>query len=199
VPAGFIKLGRGRDRRKPERPSGASTRELDNRVVDPESTDVNATDSCIAPRTRQPFPLGDVGAPHQALRPSQDGAHVSSQSTPQRRSEFDQGDTGEKEQTTKHFPFPLSDAAALRSKQQFPLCSVEIPSRPVPSSSIAESDPSTHGESSPAAEDTPPRTRRPFPLGTPSTSTSSSGSKRPSPDSQASTASPSQRMKLSKQ
>jgi len=201
APVGLIKLGRGQDKGKPERPSGASTRGLDNsdHVVDPESTGENAPDSCIARRTRQPFPLGDVEAPHQAPRPSPDGVHVSSQSKPRRRSEFDQGNTGEEEQTTKPFTFPLSDAAALRSKQQFPLCSVEIPSRPAPSSSIAESDPSTHGESLSAAEDTPPRTRQPFPLGTPSKSTSSSGSKRPSPDSQASTASPSQRIKLSKQ
>lgn len=201
APVGLIKLGRGQGKGKLERSSVASTRELDNSdyVADPETTDENAPDSCIARRTRQPFPLGDVEAPHQAPRPSPDGVHVSSQSKPRRRSEFDQGNTGEGEQTTKSFPFPLGDAAALRSKQQFPLCSVEIPSRPAPSSSIAESEPSTQGESLPAAEDTPPRTRRPFPLGTPSKSTSSSGSKRPSPDSQASRASPSQRIKLSKQ
>ena len=196
APVRLVKLGRGRGKDGPEHHSrNASAGHLNKTGSDDdvESRDENAPDSRVAPRTRQPFPLGDVETPHQTSRSSQDSS--SRVSEPNRGSLFDQ-ENREKEQTAK--PFPLSGALASRSKQQ---CSVEIPSRVVASSSTVGSLPSTqvHGEAPPAVDDTPPRARQPFPLGTPSTSTASSGSKRPSSESQESTASPSRRIRLSKQ
>jgi hypothetical protein len=202
APMGLVALGKRQNKGKPEHPPrSASAGDLNNTsgVVDLVSRNENTPNARVAPRVAQPFPLGDVEVPPQMPGSSQESSHVSSKSKAKRSSRFYQENEEEKEQITK--PFPLSDAPAARSKQQFPVWSVEIHSRPVPSSSSVESHSlnHVHGESLPTADDTPPRARLPFPLGTPSKSTASSGLKRASSESPGGSASPSRRIRLSKQ
>lgn len=199
---GLIALGNRCNKGEPERVSrSASAGDLNHNsgVVDLESREENTRNVRVPPRIAQRFPLDGVKAPPRAPASSQESSPHVSQSKAKGGSRLDQENEGGKKRITK--VFPLSDASAARSKQQYPLLSVEIPSRPVASSSNVESHSSSYiqEEFSLVAEDTPPRTLRPFPLGTPSQPTASSGSKRPSSEPQEGSPSPSQRIRLSKQ
>lgn len=157
------------------------------------------------PRISQPFPLDTAGSSSRngssqgsITSTSKDKGKSSSQSTQLHQASV--------KRLTSKFPVPDELAASSttpvepRALQNFPISDVDAPKKAGTSSSQPRPNPLDDLLNDPRAnpDHTPPKARaKPFPLGTPSKSSGSSGTKRMSSASPTSSASPSQRMRLS--